>query len=182
MAEIEITIDEKQIEEIASGRGLAALLRPVLNEILESEMTDHVGAQPHERTEERTGRRNGHYERALTTRVGTVELRVPRDRDGTFSTALFERYQRSEKALVLAMMEMVVNGVSTRKVSRITDKLCGQEFSRSTVSELTKGVDGQVKAWNERPLEDTPLPLLDGGRHALQGPASGGRCGPPALC
>ena len=83
MAEIEITIDEEQIEEIASGRGLAGQLRPVLNEILESDTTEHVGAQPHDRTEERTGRRNGHHERALTRRVGTIELRMPRARDGT---------------------------------------------------------------------------------------------------
>ena len=121
MAELEITIDEEQIEDIASGRGLAALLRPVLNEILKAEMTDHFNAEPHERSEERTGRRNGHYERGLTTRAGPVELTVPRDREGTFDTSLFERYQRSEKALVLARMEMVINGVSTRKVKKITE-------------------------------------------------------------
>lgn len=69
---------------------------------------------------------------------------MPRDREGTFRTELFQRYQRSEKALVLALMEMVANGVSTRKVGRITDELCGRELSRSTVSELTKGLDGQV--------------------------------------
>ena len=119
----------------------------MLDEILESEMTDHVGAQPHERTEERTGRRNGHYERGLTTRVGSIELRVPRARDGTYSRALFDRYQRSEKALVLALMEMVVNGVSTRKVKSITDKLSGTEFAKSTGSDLSKDLDEQVEAW-----------------------------------
>jgi len=160
MADIEITIDEEQIEEVASGRGLAALLRPVLNEILESEMTDHLGAERHERTEERTGRRNGHYERELTTRVGSIELRVPRARDGTFSTALFDRYQRSEKALVLALMEMVVNGVSTRKVKNITEELCGKEFAKSTVSDLSKDLNEQVEAWNERPLDDLEYPFV----------------------
>jgi len=160
MTEIEITIDEEQIEEIASGRGLAALLRPVLDEVLEAEMTAHLGAERHERTEERTGQRNGHYDRALTTRVGTIDLRVPRARDGSFSTELFERYQRSEKALVLALMEMVVNGVSTRKVKKVTEELCGREFAKSTVSDLSKDLNEQVEAWNERPLDDLDYPFV----------------------
>ena len=129
MATFEITIDDEQIEAISQGDGVAALLRPMLDQILEAEMTDHLGAERHERTDERSGQRNGHYSRDLTMRVGTIELRVPRDRDGTFSTRLFDRYQRSEKALTLALMEMVVNGVSTRKVSNITEELCGREVS-----------------------------------------------------
>jgi len=160
MAEIEITSDEDQIEEISSGRGLAALLRPVLNEILESQMTDHVGAERHEGTEERTDRRNGHYERAVTTHVGTIDLRVPRARDGSFSTELFERYQRSEEVLVLALMEMVVNGVSTRKIKNITEELCGREFAKSTVSDLCTDLNGQVEAWYERPLDDFEYPFV----------------------
>jgi len=100
--------------------------------------------------------------RGLTTRVGTIELEVPRDRTGRFQTELFERYQRSEQALVLALMEMVVNGVSTRKVKRVTRELCGRECSRSTVSELTKGLETQVEAWNERPLEGAfPFVVVD---------------------
>jgi transposase-like protein len=160
MAKIEITIDDEQMEAISEGRGLEALLKPVLNEILEAEMTEHVGAEPHERTDERTGRRNGHYPRELTTRVGTLELRVPRDREGNFETDLFDRYQRSEKALVLSMMEMVVNGVSTRKVRNITEKLCGREFSKSTVSELSKELNEQVEAWNERALDGQRYPFV----------------------
>jgi transposase-like protein len=92
--------------------------------------------------------------------VGTIELRVPRDRDGTFSTDLFDRYQRSEKALVLSMMEMVINGVSTRKVQKITEKLCGREFSKSTVSELSKQLNEQVEAWNERALDGQAYPFV----------------------
>lgn len=160
MAKIEITIDDEQMEAISEGRGLAALLKPVLDEILEAEMTEHLGAGPHERTDQRTGRRNGHYTRELTTRVGTLELRVPRDREGNFDTELFDRYQRSEKALVLAMMEMVVNGVSTRKVQNITEELCGREFSKSTVSELSKDLGEQVEAWNERPLDGQTYPFV----------------------
>jgi transposase-like protein len=95
--------------------------------------------------------------------VGTIELEVPRDRDGTFQTSLFERYQRSEKALVLALMQMVVQGVSTRRVKKITTELCGREFSRQTVSRLAEGLDEQVEAWAERPLGagDYPFLVLD---------------------
>src|SRR5690606_13499587 len=87
-------------------------------------------------------------------------LRVPRIRNGKFSTELFARYQRSEQALVLALMAMVVNGVSTRKVAQITEELCGTEFSNSTVSELCKRLDPVVTAWNSRPLHDIPFPFV----------------------
>ena len=163
MTQIEFTLDREGIERLLqSDRGLAELLERALNQVLESEITEHLGAGPHERTPERRGRRNGHYRRCLTTRVGTLELEVPRDRDGTFRTELFERYQRSEKALVLTLLEMVVNGVSTRKVARITRELCGRVFKRSTVSELSKQLDAQVEAWNERPLEGSyPFVVVD---------------------
>ena len=104
--------------------------------------------------------RNGSYTRQLTTRVGTLDLEVPRDREGTFQTHLFDRYQRSEKALVLALMQMVVQGVSTRRVKKITTKLCGREFTRSTVSRLCEGLDEQVDAWAERPLDGQPYPFV----------------------
>src|SRR5689334_7655298 len=91
------------------------IVQAVLQELLEAEMTDALGAAKGERTAARLGYRSGHYERNLTTRVGTLELRVPQDRQGRFSTQLFERYQRSEKALVAALAEMSVAGVSTRK-------------------------------------------------------------------
>lgn len=160
MATIEVTIDDEQIEAISDGDGLAALVQAVLNQVLEAEMTDHLKASPHERTDERKGVRNGYYERELVMRVGPIQLRVPRDRAGTFCTELFERYQRSEKALVLALMEMVVNGVSTRKVRNITQELCGHDFSKSTVSELSKGLEDQVEAWRERPLDATEFPFV----------------------
>ena len=89
MATFEITIDEEQIEAISQGDGVAAILRPLLNQILEAEMTEHIGAEPQERSDQRTGRRNGHYTRGLTMRVGTFDLRVPRDRDGTFDVTPF---------------------------------------------------------------------------------------------
>ncbi len=111
-------------------------LRGFLQEVLESEMTASVGAAKGERTGGRLGYRSGYYERSLVTRVGRLELRVPQDRDGRFSTSVFERYQRSEKALVAALSEMYVQGVSTRKVKKITEELCGHAFSASTASVL----------------------------------------------
>jgi len=139
---------------------MAALLEPILNQLLQAEITEHLRAEPGERTTDRRGWRNGSYKRQLTTRVGTLELEVPRDREGTFQTSLFERYQRSEKALVLALMQMVVQGVSTRRVKQITTELCGRKFSKSTVSRLSEGLDEQVAAWAERPLEGRSYPFL----------------------
>lgn len=109
---------------------LREIVREAMQQILEAEMTDTVGARPGERTEERLGYRAGHYPRTLVTRVGKLELRVPRDRDGRFSTELFERYQRSEKALVSALAEMYVQGVSTRKVKAITEELSRSQLLR----------------------------------------------------
>ena len=163
MAEVEVSIERDEIQRlIHSDEGLAGLVEQVLNQLLEAEIAHHLGAGRHERSPDRRGRRNGHYRRSLTTRVGTLELAVPRDREGRFQTELFERYQRSEKALVLSLLEMVVNGVSTRKVARITEELCGRAFKRSTVSELAKQLDAQVEAWSERPLEGVfPFLIVD---------------------
>ena len=117
---------------------LRQVVREAMQQILEAEMTDTIGAEPGERTELRLGYRAGHYPRTLITRVGKLELRVPRDRDGRFSTELFERYQRSEKALVSALAEMYVQGVSTRKVKAITEELCGHSFSASAISQINR--------------------------------------------
>ena len=94
---------------------LRALVRTALQGVLEAEMTEALGADKGERTAGRLGYRSGYYGRTLITRVGKLELRVPQDRAGRFSTELFERYQRSERALVAALAEMYVQGVSTRK-------------------------------------------------------------------
>lgn len=163
MADIQLTINSEMIQDLFQQRdGVGKLLQSMLNQVLEAEMSEFVGAQPYERNDERVAVRNGYYERQLTTRVGKLTLRVPRDRSGRFSTEIFERYQRHEQALVTTLMEMVVNGVSTRKVTRITEELCGTEFSKSTVSKLCAGLDEHVEAFNERPLEKTyPCVLID---------------------
>jgi transposase-like protein len=139
---------------------LREIVERVLQEVLEAEMTEHVGAVPHERTDTRKGHRNGHKPRTLRTRVGTLNLLVPQDREGTFSTRLFCRYQRNEKALVLALMEMYVEGVSTRKVKDVTEQLCGTTFSKSLISSLAGRLDAELEAWRSRPLEAKAYPYL----------------------
>ena len=139
---------------------LKEILEQVIQELLETEMTQHIGAAPYERAENRTGRRNGHKPRTLRTRVGTLNLLVPQDREGTFSTRLFARYQRNEKALCLALMEMYVEGVSTRKVKEITEELCGTSFSKSLVSSLASSLDSQLEGWRNRRLEAEAYPYV----------------------
>ena len=158
---------------------LRRLVEQTLQQILEAEMTARLGAVPYERTESRTGQRNGYKPRQLQTRVGTLTLLVPQDRAGTFSTQLFARYQRTEKALVLSLMEMYLEGVSTRKVTEITEALCGTSFSKSQVSRLTGALDTELAAWRNRPLSDHRYPYLvvdaryeyvrEGGRVITQG-------------
>jgi transposase-like protein len=104
--------------------------------------------------------RNGYRSRQLYTRVGPITLQVPQTRDGSFSTDIFKRYQRSEQAFVLALMEMYVNGVSTRKVTNITEELCGVSFSKSTVSQLCTGLDARVRAFNERRFDNVKFPFI----------------------
>jgi putative transposase len=139
---------------------LRGIVEGVLQHLLEAEITEHIGAAPYERTDARTGHRNGHKPRKLKSRVGTLELLVPQDREGTFSTSLFARYQRTEKALTLALMEMYLEGVSTRKVREVTEELCGTSFSKSTISRLASTLDSELEEWRDRPLEAESYPYL----------------------
>jgi len=139
---------------------------PVVQEavqaILEVEMEECLQAGKHERSDRRLGYRSGYYRRRLITRVGTMVLRVPQDRSGHFSTQVFEQYQRSEKALVAALAQMYVQGVSTRKVAAITEELCGHEFSASSISAITARLDEQLEQFSRRKLEqDLPYVILD---------------------
>jgi putative transposase len=144
---------------LSDADGFRQVLQTVVQEVLEAEMTEALGAEKGERTAARLSYRSGYYERKLVTRVGVLELRVPQDRAGRFSTELFERYQRSEKALVSALVEMYVQGVSTRKVKAITEELCGHSFSASTVSAATARLDGALAAFFSRRLAE-PYPYL----------------------
>jgi len=138
---------------------LKPLIQEVVQQVLEAEMEEALGAAKGERTASRQGYRSGYYGRTLITRVGKLELRIPQDRQGRFRTEIFERYQRSEKALVTALTEMYVQGVSTRKVKAITEELCGHEFSASTISRLNESLDEELDKFASRRLEE-PYPYL----------------------
>lgn len=162
MAQVHITLTDEILKELMLGNresGVAKLLERVFDSVLQAQASEQLNAEPYERTGDRTSYRNGTRERTLTTRVGTLILHVPKFRDGTFSTELFRSYQRSEKALLLSLMEMVVQGVSTRKVSEITETLCGASFSKSTVSALCRELDPVVDGFRNRPL-DQHYPFL----------------------
>ena len=166
MAQFNITITEELLHGLFLSNGkdeaFSKLLEEIFNQVLLAQSTEQLGAAPYERTEGRTAYRNGVRERQLTTRIGTLTLRIPRHRNGQFSTELFMRYQRSEQALVLAMMEMVINGVSTRKIESITEELCGKKFSKSTISTLCKNLDPMVNAFRTRPLKSHyPFLMVD---------------------
>lgn len=141
---------------------LRPLIQEVIQQVLEAEMEEAIGASKGERTPERRGYRAGYYGRTLVTRVGRLELRVPQDRQGRFRTEVFERYQRSEKALVSALTEMYVQGVSTRKVKAVTEELCGHEFSASTISRMNQSLDAELAKFAGRRLEEAyPYVILD---------------------
>jgi len=144
------------------GDFLKPLVQQVVQEILEAEMDETLGASKSERSSGRRGYRSGYYPRGLVTRVGKLELRVPQDRQGRFSTEIFERYQRSEKAFVNTLAEMYIQGVSTRKVKAVTEELCGHAFSASTVSSLNKKLDAELERFSSRQLEvEYPYLILD---------------------
>jgi len=144
------------------GDFLKPLVQQVVQEILEAEMDETLGASKSERSSGRRGYRSGYYPRGLVTRVGKLELRVPQDRQGRFSTEIFERYQRSEKAFVNTLAEMYIQGVSTRKVKAVTEELCGHAFSASTVSSLNKKLDAELERFSSRQLEvESPYLILD---------------------
>jgi putative transposase len=159
--------DNKGTQEIKAmiaeeGDFLRPLVRTVIQEFLEAEMAEAVGAQKGERAEGRLGYRSGYYARGLVTRVGKLELRVPQDRNGRFSTEIFERYQRSEKALVAALTQMYIQGVSTRKVKAISEELCGHSFSASAISEINKKLDHELGRFAGRELEsEYPYLIID---------------------
>jgi transposase-like protein len=159
-----ITVDVAKVKDVLAEQKdfLVPMVQEAMQTVLEMEMEETLGAGRYERNEGRVGYRSGYYRRRLITRVGTIQLRVPQDRSGHFSTQVFEQYQRSEKALVGALAQMYVQGVSTRKVAAITEELCGHEFSASSISEITRRLDGQLKQFSQRPLEaEYPYVILD---------------------
>lgn len=156
MAQLNITLCQEEILQLLSDNredAFRTLLTESLNSILQAESTAQLGAEPYERSVTRSDSRNGSRNRNLNTRIGTITLAVPRHRNVPFHTLVFDNYSRSEAALVTTMAEMVVNGVSTKKVARVMETLCGKSYSKSTVSEACKGLDKAVHSFKTRPLE-----------------------------
>ena len=143
------------------------LVETVLQELLEAEMNEALGAAKGERTPQRLGYRCGSYGRTLVARVGKLELRVPQDRAGRFSTELFERYQRSEKALVAALAEMYMQGVSTRKVKAITEELFGHSFSAAAISAINARLADELAQFAGRWLDEACPYLIVDARYEL---------------
>lgn len=157
---------------------LQGVVRGLVQELLEAEMDEYLGAGRYERVTSRRGYRSGHRPRRLLTRLGELDLAVPTERSGRYRTRLFERYQRSEQAFLLTLQEMYLAGVSTRKVRQITEELCGYEISASSVSRAVCRLDEDLTVWRNRRLtESYPYLIVDarygqvrqGGRVMSQG-------------
>lgn len=166
MAQINVTLDQDEILRLladSSGDAFRQVLAAALNAVMRAESDEQLGAGRYERSESRTDSRNGTRARRLTTRVGTIELEVPRHRNAPFETMVFESYRRSEAALVTTMAEMAVGGVSTAKVGRVMREICGREFSKQSVSAACATLDSAVEGFRTRPLEPGayPLAMLD---------------------
>ena len=162
MAQLNVTLNQDEILQLLSESredAFKKLFQDSLNSILKAESTQQLKAEKYERSEERTDSRNGCRERQLTTRIGTLDLKVPRHRNVPFKTLIFDNYKRSEAALVTTMTEMVVNGVSTRKVANVVETLCGTTYSKSMVSEVCKELDQSVNEFRNRRL-DKPYPFV----------------------
>jgi transposase-like protein len=155
--------DLSQAASLAVGERIRSAVKAVLEEILDEEMAQHVGARHRERTETRSGERNGSYSRDLITPVGKIQqLRVPRDRDGTFTTAVFEEYHRSTGEVEDAILEMWLQGVSQRRIAPITEKFGSVKIGKDAVSRIAQRLDTELSGFRSRRLEkEYPYLYLD---------------------
>ena len=141
--------------------GLADTLRVLLNEVMKLERAAVLKAVPYQRAEGRTGYANGYKPKTVQTRVGALTLAVPQARGVEFYPSALEKGIRSERALKLAVAEMYVQGVSTRKVAAITEQLCGLEVTTAQVSRAAESLDAELEKWRGRPLGEVPYLILD---------------------
>jgi transposase-like protein len=157
------TLSPALLEQLAAN-GLDALpdlIRIMINTAMQIERQRHLGVGPYERSPERQGYANGYKPKTVTTRVGDITFAVPQVRDGSFYPQALEKGLRSERALMLALAEMYVQGVSTRKVAAITEQLCGTSISSTQVRRAAAQLDGVLEAWRTRPLGVCPYLFLD---------------------
>jgi putative transposase len=153
-----------QIGELLAEQGfdgMTQVLTLLLNEVMKLERAQVLGAGPYERSEGRQGHANGFKPKTVQTRMGPITLAVPRARGIDFYPSALEKGVRSERALKLAVAEMYVQGVSTRKVAAITEQLCGTEISSAQVSRAAAALDAELKTWRDRPLGEMPYLILD---------------------
>ena len=157
------TIPTEILEEITAGglESLPELIRIMVNEAMILERKVHLGAGPYERTPTRRGYSNGFKRKSVKTRMGEIEFAIPQVREGGFYPEALEKGMRSERALTLALAEMYVQGVSTRRVAAITEKLCGTRVSSAQVSRATAMLDEVLEAWRRQPLGETIYLYLD---------------------
>jgi len=163
MAQVNITLSQEEVLQVLTGDrndALKFLMERILNAIMKAESEEQLKASQYERTEERRDYRNGTRERTLNTRIGSLVLEVPRHRNEPFHTMVLENYKRSEASLIATMMQMVISGVSTRKVAKVVETLCGTSFSKSTVSALCKELDKEIHRFMASPLDGTDAPFL----------------------
>lgn len=155
-----------QIGELLQGlfeqqSALGTLLETVVNGAMEAEVSEHVQARPHERRSDRRGHRNGYKPRSLKTRAGALALQVPQVRGcEPYHPSMFARWQRSERALMVACAEMYFQGTSTRKVASVLEEMCGFEVSASTVSRVAAELDEKLSQFRARRLDQTTYPYL----------------------
>src|SRR5690625_2185419 len=154
MTQIQFNLNFDEIKDMLMESNLNDVLKLslilIFNQFMEKERDHFLNVGTYERSEERRDYRNGYYEREFLTNIGNIPVRVPRTRSGEFATAVFEKYQRSDQSFLLTLVEMVVNGVSTRKVSNIVEQLCGETISKSFVSTLTEKLDPVIRTWSGR--------------------------------
>ncbi|AZU60193.1 IS256 family transposase [Neobacillus mesonae] len=164
MTHLQFNLDMDLLKESVINSNLDMVIKSalvlVLNEFMEKERDDYLQVAAYERSTERWDYRNGYYERELILGIGKLKLKVPRTRNGEFSTSVFEKYERCDQALVLSMLEMVINGVSTRRVTHIVEQLCGENISKSFVSSLTQKLDPIIYEWSKRPLNVMYYPYV----------------------
>ena len=159
----DFTLPAEMLEQIASQGFdvLPDLIRTVVNAAMQAEREQHLNAAPYQHTPERQGHANGYKPKTVQTRVGDVTFSIPQVREGGFYPQALEKGLRSERALTLALAEMYVQGVSTRKVKAITEQLCGIEVSSAQVSQAASLLDGELEKWRNRPLGEYPYLFLD---------------------
>ncbi len=157
------TLSKEYLEQLAKQglEGLPDLVRVLVNQAMQIERENYLHAKPYERSEDRQGHANGYKPKTVKTRVGEVTFDIPQVREGGFYPNSLEKGIRSERALLLTLAEMYVQGVSTRKVAAITEKLCGTQINASQVSRAAQLLDEELETWRNRPLGEIVYLYLD---------------------